>query len=126
MDRNPVGLAALTPLNTIHRWGVLPRTKAEECAMKLNSTQVERTLSQFEAEALPADHPAVEQLNELFGEHTFFLDLDGLHIVTPVEPDRPGTEAGQIVKLASWKDSSRTSLAPHDPELTDIVILLAA
>ena len=43
-------------------------------AMKLTPTQVERTLSQFEAQAIPDDHPAVPQLNELFGEHTFFVD----------------------------------------------------
>jgi hypothetical protein len=27
------------------------------------------------------------------------------------------------VALASWTDENRTSLAPHDPEPTDIVIL---
>ena len=42
--------------------------------MRLNSTQVERTLSQFEAQAIPDSHPMVPQLNELFGDHTFFLD----------------------------------------------------
>ena len=39
--------------------------------MKLTSTQIERTLGQFEAQAIPEDHPVVLQLNELFGEHTF-------------------------------------------------------
>ena len=38
--------------------------------MKLTSAQVERTLGQFEAEAIPDDHPVVPQLNDLFGEHT--------------------------------------------------------
>jgi hypothetical protein len=40
--------------------------------MKLNSTQVKQTLSQFDAEVLPDSHPAVPQLNDLFGDHTFF------------------------------------------------------
>jgi len=31
---------------------------------------VERALSQFEAEAVPESHPAVTQLNRLFGDHT--------------------------------------------------------
>ena len=39
--------------------------------MKLTSAQVERTMSQFEVQALPDNHPAVPELNELFGEHTF-------------------------------------------------------
>jgi hypothetical protein len=94
--------------------------------MKLTSAQVERTLNQFDAEALPEDHPAVAQLSQVFGDHTFFIDPNGLHILTPVESDRPGTRAGQVMKLASWNDSTRTSLAPHEPEPTEVIILLAA
>ena len=42
--------------------------------MKLTSAQIERTLSQFEAQAIPESHPVLPRLNELFGDHTFFLD----------------------------------------------------
>ena len=50
--------------------------------MKLTSAQVERTLSQLaEGQAIPDSHPVVPQLNELFGDHTFFLDSNGLNIV---------------------------------------------
>jgi hypothetical protein len=52
--------------------------------MKLNSAQLERTLDQFEARPIPDDHPLLPQLNDLFGEHTFFLDHRGLNIVEPV------------------------------------------
>jgi hypothetical protein len=83
---------------------------------------VERTLDQFDAEALPDNHPAVPQLSQLFGDHTFFLDVDGLSIVEPAEPSRTGVQAWQVVKLASWKDAAQTSLTPHNPEPTDIVI----
>ena len=38
------------------------------------SSQMVSTLSQFEAQPVPDDHPAVTQLNRLFGDHTFFLD----------------------------------------------------
>ena len=41
--------------------------------MKLTSAQVERTLTQFEGEVIPDNHPVLPQLNSLFGEHTFFL-----------------------------------------------------
>ena len=53
--------------------------------MKLTSAQVERTLGQFEARTIPDDHPVIPQLNDLFGEHTFFLDRNGLNIVEPAE-----------------------------------------
>jgi hypothetical protein len=33
--------------------------------MKLNSAQLERTLGQFEARAIPDDHPVIPQLNDL-------------------------------------------------------------
>jgi hypothetical protein len=32
--------------------------------MKLNSAQVEQTLTQFEAQVIPDDHPLVPKLNE--------------------------------------------------------------
>jgi hypothetical protein len=93
--------------------------------MKLTSAQVERALSQFEAEPIPEDHPALSQLSKIFGDHTFFIHPDGLHIVALTE-SKPGTQAGQVVKLASWIDAARTRLAPHEPEPTNVVILLAA
>jgi hypothetical protein len=97
--------------------------------MKLTTAQVKQALTQFDAEAIPENHPAAAQLSQAFGDHTFFIDLNGLHIVAPVErsgdhkADKP---AGQVVKLASWSDSARTSLAPHEPELTELYVLLAA
>jgi hypothetical protein len=94
--------------------------------MKMSSLLVERTLSQFEAQPLADDHPRVAQLNQLFGEHTFFLDGSGLHIVEPAEPTDAGAEKGVVVKLASRSDLSHTSLAPHPPEVTDLIVMLEA
>ena len=51
--------------------------------MKLNSAQVERALTQFEAQALPDDHPVVPQLSSMFGDHTFFIDSGGLNVLDP-------------------------------------------
>ena len=89
--------------------------------MKLNSAQLERTLGQFEARAIPDDHPVIPQLNDLFGEHTFLLDSHGLNIVEPVEA---AGESAMVVNLASWSDDSQSSLELHEPEATDVVITL--
>jgi hypothetical protein len=35
-----------------------------------------------------------------------------------------GTREGMVVNLANWSDSKLTGLAPHDPEPTDIVVML--
>jgi hypothetical protein len=93
--------------------------------MKLTSALIERTLSQFDAEALP-DDPAVPQLSELFGDHTFFLDNNGLNIVEPTEPTEAGAEVGKVVNLASWKNADPPRLAPHEPEPTDVVIVFGS
>jgi hypothetical protein len=100
-----------------------PKAKQEQ-AMKLNSTQVKQTLSQFEAEVLPDNHPAVPQLHSMFGDHTFFLDDSGLNVLEPAETPELQVQAGEVVSLASWSDATLTSLRPHEPEPTGVVILL--
>jgi hypothetical protein len=93
--------------------------------MKLNPTQVKQTLSQFEAQVLPDSHPAVPELSDLFGDHTFFLDSGGLNVLEPAEaPAEMEAQTGEIVSLASWSDESLTSLRPHEPEPTGVVIVL--
>jgi hypothetical protein len=92
--------------------------------MKLNATQVKRTLSQFDAEVLPDNHPAVAQLNNLFGDHTFFLDGSGLKVLEPTEAPEMAAQTGEVVSLADWSDATLTSLRPHEPELTGVVIVL--
>jgi len=94
--------------------------------MKLNFAQVRRTLGQFEARVLPDDAPVIAQLNELYGEHTFFLDQHGLNIVEPVEAAEPAAECAKVVNLGSWTDDSRSGLKLHEPAVTDIVVTLGS
>ena len=89
--------------------------------MKLNSTQVKQTLSQMNAHVLPDSHPAVTQLTSVFGDHTFFLGQDGLNVVETGERAGDGGLAN-VVNLANWADKERTALAPHKPEVTDVVV----
>lgn len=92
--------------------------------MKLNSRQLEQALSQFQAEVLPEDHPALEQLNGLYGDHTFLLDDDGLNVLEPAGAPETVAQAGEIVSLASWSDATLTSLRPHEPERTGVLVVL--
>jgi hypothetical protein len=94
--------------------------------MRLTSALIEQTLSQFEAEAIPDSHPAVPELNRLFGDHTFFLDSNGLNIVEPAQSPEARVQAGKVVNLASWNNADPPSLAPHEPEPTDVVIVLGS
>ena len=90
--------------------------------MKMNSAQIEQTLNQFDAQAIPAGHPEMPQLERLFGGHTFFLDSEGLNIVELVEAEHNDRRRGVVVNLASWTDESKASLEPHEPESTELVI----
>ncbi len=92
--------------------------------MRLTSPLIQRTLSQFEAQAIPENHPSMPELNRTFGDHTFFIDADGLNIVEPTVDTDDGHEAGQVMRVASWQDSNRTSLVAHPPEPTDVVVEL--
>lgn len=91
--------------------------------MRLNDTQVKQTLSQFEAQVLPEDHPAVTQLSSLFGDHTFFLDGGGLKVLEPNEAGADG-QSGEVVSLADWSDATLTSLKPHEPQSTGVMVAL--
>jgi len=92
--------------------------------MKLNSTQTKQALSQFEAQVLPDDHPAQKQLSGIYGDHTFFLDSSGLNVLEPAETAATQAPTGEIVSLASWSDATLTSLKPHEPEPTGVLVVL--
>ena len=90
--------------------------------MKMNTAQIRQTLHQYHAQALPAEHPLMPQLERLFGDHTYFLDGNGLNIVEHVEPEQTDGLHGVVVNLASWADEKAQSLQPHKPESTDMVV----
>lgn len=94
--------------------------------MKLNSAQVKQTMTQLDAQAIPEDHPAVAQLNGIFGEHTFFVDQSGLKVLEPVDAPGATGQTGEVVSLADWSDSALTSLRPHEPEPTGVMVVLEA
>ena len=91
--------------------------------MRLNSAQVTQALTQMEAEVLPDDHPAVTELTDVFGDHTFFLDDSGLKVLEPAEVPETDVESSEVVSLADWSDATLTSLKPHAPEPTGTVIV---
>jgi hypothetical protein len=97
--------------------------------MKLNTAQVARTESQLQAEALPDNHPLVPQLNRLFGDHTYFLDRNGLNIVEPASgalelSASNVNDTGVVLNIANWTDSNPPKLEAHQPELTDHTVAL--
>lgn len=91
--------------------------------MKLTSAQVKQTITQLGAQVLPDEHPAMPQLNSMFGEHTFFVDESGLKVLEPAAPLAADRETGEVVSLADWSDSELTKLMAHEPEPTGIIVV---
>jgi hypothetical protein len=91
--------------------------------MKLTSAQVRETLTQYGGQPIPDDHRLVPPLNERYGEHTFFLDSNGLNILEPAD-SAAGRRQAQIVNLANWANADCTELVAHDPEPTDTLVAL--
>jgi hypothetical protein len=98
--------------------------KDQEQFMKLNNVQIDRILSQFPAQVLAEDHPAVAKFSELFGHHTYFLDARGLSVFELLEVPGMESQDGEIIRLADWSDANFTKLTTHRPEPTGFVIRL--
>jgi hypothetical protein len=81
--------------------------------MKLSNIQVKDVVKQMETKVIPSHHPAVPQLERTFGEHTFFLGEQGLHVVKRGEAESSAGDDAYAVRVASWSDSSKTKLVPH-------------
>jgi hypothetical protein len=92
--------------------------------MRLNETQVKQTLKQMDAQVLPDDHPAARELNELFGDHTFFVDASGLKVLESPGPRGAEAQTGSVVSLANWTDETSRTLRTHEPAPTGEVIVL--
>ena len=95
--------------------------------MRLSAAQVEIAANQLNAEAIPEDHPLIPKLNQLFGDHTYFLDSHGLSVVEQAAPESSTPSADRktvVVSLANWTDSNPPKLEAHEPELTDSVVTL--
>jgi hypothetical protein len=74
--------------------------------MKLSPAQVHRVQQQIDGRVIPNRHTLSPQLQRAFGNHTFFLDSEGLNIVEPSPAD---SQVGNVVKLASWADDDHTT-----------------
>lgn len=90
--------------------------------MRLSPARIEQTLNHIEASVIPETHPSMAKIKGIWGDHTYFLDVNGLNIVEPVDDlDASGT-LGTVINLANWSDGTATSLMPHEPQATDVVV----
>ena len=96
--------------------------------MKLTAKQIEIVEQNTGLQPIPEDNPAMTQLKENFGDHTFYLDERGLYVLeAPAQSEGEGKgnaddqSHATAVQVASWADDQKTALQPHEPVATDAV-----
>src|SRR5262249_61953110 len=95
--------------------------------MILTSPKISHTPDTFEAHVVPENNPFFPQLTRLFGEPTYLLDQPGLNIVEPAgyeQQDGHDAPMGVVVNIANWTGEDSTSLVPHEPETTSVLVPL--
>jgi hypothetical protein len=90
--------------------------------MKLSAQQIENVEKNTGLQPVPDDNPAMPQLKENFGDHTFYLDEQGLYVLET--PDDGEETHATAVQVASWVDEQKTALQPHEPMATEAVVKL--
>ena len=83
--------------------------------MRLSDLQRQQVEDFSGSNAIPDDDPNMSVLRRSFGDHTFFIDEEGLHIWEAVDDD-PRDGAKLVgVRIASWSGGKKQELVPHDP-----------
>ena len=94
--------------------------------MKLSSQQVAAVKQELGADPLPDTNPAMESLRGAFGDHTFYVGVDGLFVFEPVNEAEASDDSAQLILVAAWTDENKNALTQVPPQRTDKVVDLAA
>jgi len=83
--------------------------------MKLTDSEIRKVKARLGADPIPDDHPAMAQLTENYGEHTFYADKAGLGVFLLRAREDVPPDWATFVIIAEWDDESRSSLTGIDP-----------
>ncbi|MBO6949664.1 MAG: hypothetical protein JJ855_16920 [Rhodospirillales bacterium] len=90
--------------------------------MKLTTEQVGAIERQTGAIPIPEDNAANEALTNVFGEHTFYADQNGLHVLEPVNLEEQEGDHAEVIQIAEWTNDSKDELQPIEPQRTGAVL----
>lgn len=93
--------------------------------MKLSSAQIQTVKTAIQVDPLPEDNPAFEQLQQAFGDHTFYVGEDGLLVFEPANDVDEATEPARLILVAAWTDEEKKALSPVQPKGTQIIVDMA-
>jgi len=90
--------------------------------MKLTSEQLETARAALGTYPIREDHPAMGQLKEAFGDHTFYFSKDHLLVFEPDEDPNTSDDTARLIIVAAWTDEEKKSLVPVKPRPTNIAV----
>ena len=91
--------------------------------MKLTAEQAQHVADQLQGQTIPEEHPNTPQLREAVGDHTFFLNNNGLHIVEAGLVEGGADTDAAALKVASWSQEQEGHLFLHEPEPAQVVTI---
>lgn len=94
--------------------------------MRLSDEHIHVLRQSMGLEPIAEDNPSMPHLQQHFGDHTFYIDENGLHIWQRKEQGEAGQDVLHAFRVAFWADEERTSLAPHEPVDIDVAVDVAA
>lgn len=94
--------------------------------MKLSTAQIAAVEQATGANPLPEEEPANAKLQEALGEHTFYVDQQGLVILESPDAAAAPDETLEIVRVGRWVEGDEQQLALTPAERTGQVLDLSA
>lgn len=90
--------------------------------MRLTSQQAAAVKQELGADSLEEENPAMESLQKLFGDHTFYVGEEGLLVFERIDNAGDGDTRAQMILVAAWTDENKNALSPIEPQPTTIVV----
>jgi hypothetical protein len=90
--------------------------------MKLTEKQLVSAHAALGVEPIPDDSPAMDELREAIGDHTFYLFDQGLLVFEPDADPETSESSARLTVAAQWADEEKTSLAVVESLPTQIVV----
>lgn len=94
--------------------------------MKLSQLEIEQVQAQTTVEPILDDHPAMPHLKTYIGDHSFYIGSEGIFIWEYAGDDGREDDRINALRVASWADPDKRTIAMHTPQLTKTVINLTA
>lgn len=92
--------------------------------MKLTTEQITIIETQTGAQPIPEDNEANTALVDIFGDHTYYADQNGLCILEPTEVEDGTQNLVEVIQIAEWANDAKDELQPIDPEQTGAILSL--